>query len=71
MPSGALKSVFVLTALRRTRSSSPADTKPTTGEMSSDLPMFPACFQSTPLVAVWTAMSWFMRPTPITEPMSV
>ena len=40
------------------RSSSPAaQTKPTTGEMSSDFPMLPACDQSTPLVPDLGAMS--------------
>src|SRR5262245_50101300 len=33
--------------------------------------MLEACFQSTPLVAVCTAISWLARPTPITEPISV
>ena len=54
------------------RSSSPAaHTKPTSGEMSSDLPMLPACAQSTPLVPVLADMSWLARPTPMIEPMRV
>ena len=33
--------------------------------------MFAACPQSTPLVAVLTAMNWLAIPTPMTEPISV
>ena len=33
--------------------------------------MFWAWCQSTPLVAVWTAMSWLASPTPMTDPINV
>ena len=33
--------------------------------------MFAACAQSTPLVPVFTAMSWLVMPTPMIEPISV
>src|SRR5215467_11830855 len=52
-------------------SSRAAQVKPTSGDTSSDLPIFPACAQSTPLVAVRAAMIWLARPTPMTDPMSV
>src|ERR1700689_5353719 len=55
------------------RSSKPAAANPTTGEISSDFPMFEAWCQSTPLVAVPAAdrMNWLARPTPITDPIMV
>ncbi len=54
-------------------SSSTADRlNPTKGEKSSDSPIFVAWAQSTPLVPLpLEAMSWFMRPTPMIEPISV
>src|SRR5579862_7704821 len=59
-----------MNSLQRSRSRA-AQTKPTSGESSRDLPMLPACDQSTPLVPVLAAMSWLAMPTPITEPISV
>src|ERR1700678_775538 len=45
---------------------------PTKGENNSDSPIFAACPQSTPLVPLLlAAMSWFMRPTPMMEPIRV
>src|ERR1700691_659563 len=54
-------------------SSSTADRlNPTKGEKSSDSPIFVAWPQSTPLVPLpLEAMSWFMRPTPMMEPINV
>src|SRR5262249_39361959 len=46
-------------------------TKPTSGEISKDLPMFAACAQSTPLVPVRAAIIWLAMPTPIIEPIKV
>src|SRR3954471_20606880 len=62
---------LLLTTARSVTSSSAATAQPIMGESSNDLPMFEACFQSTPLVAVFTAMNWFASPTPITDPISV
>ncbi len=45
--------------------------KPTSGENSSDLPTDIAWLQSTPDVPFVPCNIWFMRPTPITEPISV
>src|SRR5438445_13822022 len=50
---------------------SAAQRKPTIGEIKSDLPMFAACTQSTPLVPVRAAINGFAMPTPIIEPISV
>src|SRR5262249_40557518 len=44
---------------------------PTRGEIRSDLPMFAACPQSTPLVAPLACMSSLARPTPMIDPMRV
>src|SRR5262252_7375658 len=71
VPTGASKRCLLFTTARSVRSSSAATTQPIMGESSSDLPMFEACFQSTPLVAVFTAMNWFASPTPMTDPISV
>ena len=51
--------------------SNAAQAKPTRGEMSSERKYVPACPQSTPLVPVFTAMSWLAMPTPMIEPISV
>src|SRR5271156_5717213 len=71
VPSGAsYRRLSVINALNS--SSSPAATaNPTTGETSSDLPMFMACPQSTPLVPVFTAINWLAIPTPMIDPISV
>ena len=52
-------------------SSAAASANPTSGETSNDLPILAACPQSTPLVPVFTAISWLAIPTPIIDPMSV
>src|SRR5580698_9559699 len=51
--------------------SNAAQTNPTIGEISSERKTLPACPQSTPLVPLFTAMSWLAKPTPMMEPMSV
>src|SRR6202041_4174727 len=53
------------------RSRAPAQTKPTSGESSSDFPMFVAWPQSTPLVPVFTDINWLATPTPMIEPIKV
>ena len=45
--------------------------KPITGENSSDLPTPSAWPQSTPLVPVGPCIIWFIRPTPMIEPIKV
>ncbi len=53
-------------------SSSHAALKPISGEINRVSPILVAWLQSTPLVpAVLAAINWFMRPTPMMEPMSV
>jgi hypothetical protein len=51
-------------------SSSAEAAKPTSGENGSARLMAAAWVQSTPLVPVLPAMSWFIRPTPMIEPIS-
>ncbi len=45
--------------------------KPTSGDTSRVMPTFCACAQSTPPAALPVAISWFARPTPMIDPMSV
>src|ERR1700712_5128316 len=45
--------------------------KPPSGENSSDLPTASAWPQSTPEVPDGPCIIWFIKPTPITEPISV
>src|SRR5579863_8455265 len=52
-------------------SSPAAQANPTSGEISSDLPILPACDQSTPLVPDLGERSWLARPTPMIDPMRV
>src|SRR5215470_7367915 len=54
-----------------TSSRQAASTNPKMGESSSDLPIFSAWPQSTPLVPDFTAINWLAMPTPIIEPISV
>src|SRR5579859_3334504 len=55
-----------------TSSKSAARLKPMSGENKSDSPILAAWAQSTPLVPLaLAAMSWFMRPTPMIEPIKV
>ena len=51
--------------------SSPAQINPTSGESNSDFPMLVAWPQSTPLVPVFTDISWLAIPTPMIEPIKV
>src|SRR5262252_7558322 len=71
VPTGASNRCLLFTTERSVISSKAATAQPIMGDSSSDLPMFEACFQSTPLVAVFTAMNWLARPTPMTEPINV
>jgi hypothetical protein len=52
-------------------SNTAASANPTSGETSSDFPMFAAWPQSTPLVPVLVAINWLAMPTPMIDPISV
>src|SRR5215831_8359946 len=71
VPSGASYSFFSLTIALHTRNRQDATMNPKIGESSSDLPIFSACAQSTPLVPDFTLINWLAMPTPIIEPISV
>src|SRR5215472_12660337 len=70
-PSGARYSAGIRISALASSSKAAARTKPAKGENSSDLPTPAACPQSTPLVPLGSlAMIWFIRPTPMIEPIS-
>src|SRR6516165_3331519 len=71
LPSGALKRRGDASTDLAARSSKAASTKPVSGENSSERPMPAAWLQSTPLVPLVPPISWFIKPTPMMEPMSV
>src|SRR6516164_934659 len=70
-PSGALYSRGSWMNTLDSCSSNAATAKPIIGENSSDLPIFAACSQSTPLVAVRAFINWLAMPTPMIDPISV
>ena len=70
-PSGALYSRGSWMNTFDSCSSRAATANPMIGENISDLPIFSAWSQSTPLVAVRAFISWFAMPTPMIEPISV
>src|ERR1700754_856785 len=52
-------------------SSRKARPKPTSGDISNDLPTLQAWLQSTAALALPAFIIWFMTPTPMIEPISV
>src|SRR5580698_7686144 len=71
LPFGSAYRAGTRTTAFRISSSKPAARKPTSGENSSDLPTPSAWFQSTPLVPLAPCINWFIKPTPMIEPISV
>src|SRR6202000_1959058 len=71
VPVGASYSLRFLSTALESHSSKAAQTKPTRGDSSSDLPILVACSQSTPLVPERPAINWFAIPTPMIDPISV
>ena len=72
LPSGSLYSAGTLIVALSTVSSSQAALKPIRGDTSRVSPILAAWFQSTPLVPVgFAAISWFISPTPMMEPIKV
>src|SRR5713226_9450266 len=71
VPTGASYNFRFLTTAFMAKSKRPATTNPTIGESRSDLPMFRAWAQSTPLVPLLADMSWLAIPTPMMEPIRV
>src|SRR5271170_1821882 len=70
-PLGASYSCLSLMRAFIPNSSNPATKNPTMGESTSDLPMLPACAQSTPLVPLRACINWLAMPTPMIEPIMV
>src|SRR5271170_2936309 len=70
-PTGASYSARFLTTAFIRYSRRNAHTNPTSGDNSSDFPIFVACPQSTPLVPVFGDSNWFAIPTPIIDPIKV
>src|SRR5277367_4147931 len=71
LPLGASYNCLSLMMAFITSSNKPAMKNPTMGESTSDLPMLPACAQSTPLVPLRACINWLAMPTPIIEPIMV
>ena len=71
VPSGASYNFLSLTTAFKTMNSVAAIANPKTGESSSDLPMLPACAQSTPLVPDRAFINWLAIPTPMIDPIKV
>src|SRR5580698_7157733 len=71
VPFGDSYSAGFLTRTLRSSSSKAAKPKPTSGEINSTLKTLDTCVQSTPLVPFLPFISWFARPTPMIEPISV
>src|SRR5664279_890354 len=70
-PSGALYSRGSWINTFDSCSSRAATANPMIGENTSDLPIFSAWSQSTPLVAVRAFINWLAMPTPMIEPIRV
>src|SRR5271169_1794516 len=70
-PSGALYSRGSWMNTFDNCSSRAATANPMIGENTSDLPIFSAWSQSTPLVAVRAFINWLATPTPMIEPINV
>src|SRR3984885_2869242 len=72
LPSGSLYNAGTLMVALSRVSSRKAALKPIRGEMSRVSPILVAWLQSTPLVPEgFAAISWFMRPTPMMDPIRV
>src|ERR1700730_14161827 len=72
LPSGSLNNEGIGISVLAINISKAAALNPINGENSNDCPIFAAWLQSTPLVPVpLTAINWFMRPTPMMEPINV